>query len=236
MESGPLSSPEFKEFAKTAVLFAHVTSRVPGEKYGNLLTEKGGQGFPYLVVLDAEGEIIGKPSGRSVDAFATCVKKADRFATLSAKGDLSTAEKVELLVAKIGLGKVDLAKAKTERDAIGKLGEDEAKQVADAIVDLEILDALKTAAPKTPEAAAALGKRYYEMHQSGARPQGDDAYQPFYMLMIRHAEAESNPAIFEVALKAMKEKYGHMKQAAAFFQDLDKKFAALQEKASKDSK
>jgi len=233
LESGPLSSPEFKEFAKTAVLFAHVTSRVPGEKYGNLLTEKGGQGFPYLVVLDAKGDIIGKPSGRSVDSFAACVKAANTFATLSAKGDLSKAEKVELLIAKIGLGKLDFAKAKAERESIGELGAEDAKTVDDALVDLEVLDTLKTSAPKSPQDAAALGKTFHAMYQKGARPQGDQAYQAFYMLIIRHAEAEANPEMFEIGLNAMKEKYGKMKQAAKFFQDQEKKLAELKKKASK---
>ena len=39
-----LSSPEFKEFGKDVVLFAHITTRIPGRKHDGLLSEKGFRG------------------------------------------------------------------------------------------------------------------------------------------------------------------------------------------------
>ena len=46
LEHGPLLTDDFAKFAKDYVLFCHITSMIPGEKYGDLLEEKGGNAFP----------------------------------------------------------------------------------------------------------------------------------------------------------------------------------------------
>ncbi len=233
MEGGSLSSPEFKEFAKSAVLFAHITSQVPGEKHGELFTEIGGRSFPYLVVMNADGKIVGEAGGDSVESFSATLEAAKVFTSISAKASPSRSEKVALLVAKLTLGKLNFEQAKAERDAIGKLNAADAKTVAGALVDLEILHMLENAPMETTTDSAALGKRFYAMYQEGVRPRGDEAYQPFYMKMIRYAEAELDTAIFELSIKAMHDKYGHLEEAAHFFHDLESRFEELKKEASK---
>ena len=70
MEKGTLSEASFAEFGKQVVLFCHITSRVNGDPHQDLLQQKGGQGFPHLVFMNAEGEVVAQPQGRSAEAFA----------------------------------------------------------------------------------------------------------------------------------------------------------------------
>ena len=55
LENGPFSTEEFVDCGEQAVLFLHVTSHVKADPDQNLLEEKGGRGFPHLVVMDDLG-------------------------------------------------------------------------------------------------------------------------------------------------------------------------------------
>jgi len=68
--------PDFKEFGKKVILFLHVTSRAAGEPYPDLLKEKGGRGFPTFKFLDAKGNVIVEPKGRSVAEWEAAAKEA----------------------------------------------------------------------------------------------------------------------------------------------------------------
>ena len=71
-----LSAAEFSAFAKEVVPFLHVTSRLEGASYPDLLSQKGGRGFPYLVAMDAEGRVTAQAEQRSVDGFRSMVEAA----------------------------------------------------------------------------------------------------------------------------------------------------------------
>ena len=58
LEGGALSDAEFPEFAKSVVLFCHITSKVADRKNDGLLADIGGNYFPYLVAMDAEGKVL----------------------------------------------------------------------------------------------------------------------------------------------------------------------------------
>ncbi len=87
MERGALSTAEFREFGKDYVLFCHITSRVEGEPYADLLSKKGGGGWPYLVAMDADGNVAAKHSGsRSVEGFLATMKKGLLLKQLKRRG------------------------------------------------------------------------------------------------------------------------------------------------------
>lgn len=75
MERGALLDPGMKEFAKKVVPFLHITTKIKGDKYQDLLREKGGRGFPTFRFLDPKGEVIGKPKGRSVASWEKTLKE-----------------------------------------------------------------------------------------------------------------------------------------------------------------
>src|ERR1700690_3491752 len=83
LENGPLLEDDFAKFAKDYVLYLHITTMIPGEKYGDLLEQKGGNAFPWLVFMDAAGEIILEHQGeRSAAGFAKSGEQAKSWLTL----------------------------------------------------------------------------------------------------------------------------------------------------------
>ncbi len=52
-------------------MFCHITSHIDGEKYPDLHREKGGNGFPTLIFLDADGKVQARQQKRSVEGFAS---------------------------------------------------------------------------------------------------------------------------------------------------------------------
>lgn len=75
IERGALSSAEFKEFGKKVVLFCHITTRVPGDPYPDLLREKGGRGFPTFYFMDPTGKVVAEPNGRTVAVWESTLKE-----------------------------------------------------------------------------------------------------------------------------------------------------------------
>ena len=105
----------------------HNTSMVDDEPYPDLLQEKGGTGFPYLAVLDADGEVIAPHNGaRTVEAFAKTVAAAAKYQGLKKRfesGDQEAAAdylKVGLdlgTLRAVSTGKVPRSRSSTTRSS-----------------------------------------------------------------------------------------------------------------------
>ena len=233
MESSSLSQPEFKEFAKDVVLFCHITTRIPGEKNDDLLGKMGGRGFPYLIYMDADGQKVGEVPGRDVASFQKGMQVVGRYVELSAKSDPTQDEKVELLALKANLGKVDLKGAESERAAMGELTAEQAKRLDGAIAELKIADMAQSLGRRpSPDQMKQVGQEFWTMHQAGIVPSGDQAFQAFYGVMMEFGKLTDDPEPFEVGLKAMKEKFGHIARAKAFFDQQEQVLEQLKQKAA----
>ncbi len=223
-----LSTEEFRAFAKEVVPFLHVTSRVEGETYPDLLSEKGGRGFPHLVAMDAGGEVVAGLEDRTVEGFRAMMKRAGEFETLLAKKDRTPAEEVRYLAAEIRLGRVKADAARARAAALKGLAEAAKKELDGLLLGLDIraiLDGIKD-----PAARLAAGRAFAEMWAAGRVPGGDDAgFQPFFVIMLDHAEAVKDAALFEKALGKMREKLGSEPRAAGFFKKNDERLAKLKE-------
>ncbi|MHC4249184.1 MAG: hypothetical protein ACYS9X_08665 [Planctomycetota bacterium] len=105
-EKEALSDPAFPEFASDVVLFCHVTSKVEGDPYPDLFEEKGGPGFPYIVILDRWGRVIAQhQASRTVPEFRKTLEKAKAFQALEKKSRGGALEdRVDFLVAVIRNG------------------------------------------------------------------------------------------------------------------------------------
>lgn len=234
MENGPFSTPEFDEFAKGVVLFTHITSRIPGEKYGDLLQEKGGRGFPHLVFMDAEGEVLAVHKGaRTVEGFQATAASAQRYLDLKAVADKTPEQKLELFLAELDLGKLDLQQARQRKAELSGLTPEQETRVGQALTDLEVMDALEKARPQSREEAtrikAELGAKFQAMFAEGRRPSSDQAAEAFYGLILEHAEQQKDAASFEAALNAMRERFGKYPGADKFFKQAEERLARLRQ-------
>ncbi len=169
--------------------------------------------------MDAEGEVLATHEGpRTVEAFRATTAKAQRYVALKAVKDPTPAQRADLFLAELELGKLDLAAARQRRTELTGLTPEQETKVSQAMTDLEIVGMAQELGQR-PDAAqrAALGGRYHAMLEEGRRPTGDEAAQPFYVLMLDWAEQQKDAAAFEQALSALRERFGSQPGVDRFF-------------------
>lgn len=227
-----LSSEEFKAFTAEVVPFLHVTSRVEGEHHPKLLEEKGGRGFPYLVVLDAKGEVLAQVADRSVDGFRKAVKDAGDFTTLSAKEKRSPAEEMKFLRLQHDMHKIEDADARVRANAID-VSDEAVKKDRDAFLFvLDVAAELKGKNLREAPARIALGKTFSEWWAAGKEPTDDGLAQPYFILMLDHAESGRDVALFEKALGRLRERFGSNPGAENFFKKQEERLQKLKAPAT----
>lgn len=231
-----LSSEEFKKFAGEYVVFAHVTTRIKDRKYDGLLQEKGGRGFPHLVALNKDGDVIAALAGeRSVAGFRAMMEAGSKFEGVRAKAVKTTDDEIFLLKHDIAMGNAKFDAAKERVAKLKDLTEAQKKEIDGLLLGLEIQAALPTA--RTPEEAkvqaAAAGKKFAEMWAAGRAPTSDEgAIGNFYSLILEHAEGAKDADLFEKALGKLRETFGSRPQTAGFFKKQEARLAALKAPAA----
>jgi hypothetical protein len=217
------------KFSKDYVLFFHITTQIQGEKHGNLLEEKGGEGFPHIVFMDAEGKVLAvHEEDRTAAAFAKTGEKAKAFITLkakAAKGD--KAAKVDFILAEMDLGQLKPDEAQKQlNESASKLTKEQQQKLDGMMLNLSIMEIVKGI--DSEEAAKAAGKKFYDMQKAGKPgPSSEQAVQPYYILGMNAAEEAKDAATFEKDLKALKEKFADNPRAQKFFEAQEKKLEAL---------
>ena len=208
------------KFSKDYVLFCHITTQIQGEKHGNLLEEKGGEGFPYIIFMDSQGSILAThEEERSAQGFAKTGEKARAFVSLkekAAKGD--KAAQVDLILLQLDMGQLKAADAETQLKAAGALTKEQQAKLDEILVNASVMDTVKGI--ESENDAKAAGKKFYEMQKAGKPgPSSEQAIQPYYILGMNAAE--------EAKDAALKAKFGSNSQAKKFFEAKDKKLEEL---------
>lgn len=233
MESGSLSSEEFPAFASKVVPYLHITTRLEDRKDESLFSEIGGRGFPTMKFMDADGSVLGEPSGRDVASFdetldsLMVVKNIEKRIAQGEEG----LEK-ELFMAQLRLGLVDFEEAKATFASLKELSDEEKQVIEGLLLDLEVMSVLDSI--DSDEAAAAAGKTFKDMADEGRIPTGD-ALGSFWSLIMNYAKGESDADLFEKALKALEEKYGEEESAKSFFEQQAEVLKEMREDAKVDS-
>jgi hypothetical protein len=219
------------KFSKDVVLFCHITTQIEGEKNGDLLEKKGGQGFPYIIYMDAQGAVLAEHQGdRSAEGFAKTGKAVKDYS--AAKARVDKGEKgagIELAIAELILGKATATDAEKKIQAAGTPTKEQQALIDTELLNAKILEEVRSI--ESDAAADAVGKKYYEILKTGKpAPTGEQAMQPFYMLAMRAASTAKDAATFEKALEALKKKFGHVPNAKRFFEENEKKLEELKKK------
>jgi hypothetical protein len=207
------------KFSKDYVLYCNITTHVETDKDQELLEAKGGDGFPYLIFMDSEGNILAKhEEERDAQGFAKTGEKAKAFLALkakAAKGD--KAAKVDLVIAQLELGHFGAEEAQKKLSGLGTLSKAQKAKLDGLLVAAEIREILKTVT-REKDTQREAGKKFLEMKKAGKpAPEGDEA-QPYWILILNNAEEDKDVTVFAEALQALKAKYGDNPQAAQFFQ------------------
>ncbi len=96
-----------------------------------------------------------------------------------------------------------------------------------AAADARIMAIVKKSNPQNDAEAAPVGKTYYAMYQEGVRPTGQQPFQVFYILISKYAKAEQKPAVFEIALRALRKKFGTDPRARGVLGQMQKELVQL---------
>jgi hypothetical protein len=231
LEGGPLLTDDFVKFSKDYVLFLHVTTQVQGEKYANLLVEKGGSGFPHLVFMDSEGNVLAvHEEARTPEAFSKTGEKAKSFVSLkekAEKGDAGT--KIDFVLVQLSLGHLSAEEAEKRIKAAGTPTPEQQAKFDGEKVNADVLGTVKGI--RSEEQAKAAGKKFYEAQKAGkAGPTAEPAMQPYYILMMDAADGAKDVETFEAALKTLKDKFGKIEEAQDFFKAKEKRLEELKKK------
>lgn len=225
-----LSTDEFKTFASEYVMFCHITTRLEGRAHDGLLSDKGFTGFPSLAAMNADGDIIAKlTGGRDVAGFREMMASAAKYEEIRAKAEHSPADKLFLLLHSLDMGNVDVEAARKSAAELEGLDDGQRREIEGKLTDLEIMAVLGK--PKSREEAEELarqaGGKFAAMWAKGREPTSDEAYQPFFILMMDHAETNKDVDLFERALARMRERFGESDEAQRFFTSADERLATL---------
>ena len=214
------------------MLFCHVTTRVATDKHQDLLSQKGGQGFPHIVFMDEAGNVLAEHEDqRTAAAFAKTGGKARDFLALKAKAEKGDkAAVIDLTIAQLELGHIGAEEAdKKLKDA--KLTKEQQAKVDGLKAAAEVRDIMKSVT-QDPATQAAAGRKFLELKKAGKpAPADDQGFQAFYILILNNAEKDKDVPLFEECLKALKDRFGSVPQAQGFFKAKDEALKKLKAEA-----
>ena len=181
-------------------MFVHITTRIEGHPYDDLLVKNGFTGFPTLAILDQEGNVLTKDVGRSVDAMSQAIGGMAVLIDLE-KREAAGEEGLEksLFKARLRLGKIDLVEAKTKLADL-EFTDAERKELDSILLGKEMMEWLMDPLGG-PDAAMT---KVYEAYKAGRRPDSSEQSQSlYYQILLDAAEKAKDAVAFEAAYEVV---------------------------------
>lgn len=220
-----LSTEEFATWSTKVVLFLHNTSHVADEPYPNLLSEKGGIGFPTMSYLDAEGNLL-KQVGHvtPVAELEKAYGELQVWASLRAAADSGKAtakQETELFLLELAMGNRPYAEMQA-RAASVKIPSDDKAAIEQQLVNLQFSEILRA----TPRSEQHLGgEKFLAMFRDGRIP-NTSTETSYWQYMFAFATKQRDVPLFEELL-------GHVKKAKAGDARLKRYLTSLEEQLEK---
>jgi hypothetical protein len=158
--------------------------------------KKGGKGFPYLVMMDAQGEVILAHNGaRTVAGF-------EKFAADVARYVKAKPGSVEALLLEMDYSKIKVEEGEAQLKGL-ELTDEQKKALESIKLGAEVMDMVKKAGRDRAKQLGA-GKTFLERHKAAKSP---SSYWPrlyFYLFLLDCAEDQKDAASFGEGLEALK--------------------------------
>jgi hypothetical protein len=209
VETGELVDAKFVEFAQGVVPFCHITSQVDGEKYPDLLQQRGGSAYPYFAVLDAHGNLLaplqGNPTvagfGRALEAARAMAVRLTGLAEKAGKGDQAAA--VELFEQQLLLNHLDAAAAKERLAGLKDLSAEQKAKFTALVARIEVAE-LTAKVSEEPRSQYECGKAFARMLQEGRIPPDGQEQVYFWYLLSVAGEQDQDAAVLARAVTGIK--------------------------------
>ena len=210
-------------------------SRIPDRKNDALLRDYGGTGFPYLIYMDADGNKIGKPTSRDMDAFKAGASAANDLLNLRnkvAKGVPGL--EAALLLAELQMDAVKFEDATDRRKALkkprkgAKKWADQIQEIDALLLDLEI-NTLISSTRRDKEAWPKTEALLYEMASEGKFPSKFN--RSFWSAVLTASKARKDSAMFQKGYDAFMKAYGENPRYQKMLESMKADLDALKEDA-----
>ena len=210
------------------MLFCHITTQIQGEKHGDLLEQKGGNAFPFLAFMDADGNVIAVHNeDRTAVEFAKTGEKAKSFVEAKVKaekGDPSA--KIDFIILQLSFGQIKADAAQKQIKEAGVPTKEQQAKVEAELLNASIMETVKGV--DSQEGMKAVAKKFYEMHKAGKpAPTSSQAVQAYFILALGAADELKDVETFAALLKILKEKFGALEGAQLFFKAKEKRLEEL---------
>lgn len=230
-----LSSEKFLSWTKKKklVLLCSVTAGIGDDS--KPFRKARGPGWPWFAFLDHTGTVIVHHwPGPELEGFEETAARAERYAELSKKAANGGAkEKIDVIIAALDLGRIKAADARARLASLGPLSDEQKKALEQADTDCFVSD-LALDAGSDPDRILAAGRKFVEHKNSGKPlPVFRADVQAYWIAVMKVAETDKAPALYEEALKALEERYGKEESAKEFFEGCRKTLADLKAGAKK---
>ena len=213
---------EFVAFSGDYVLFAHITTRVETDKYQDLLDQKGGDAFPYIVYMDGGGNVIAKlEASRTIEGFSETGRKAKSFMSVQARAEAGDEDaRREYVLLRLELGILAIGKGEEE---LGELSKEERARV-DAV---KANAAVRRVLRDMKDAVRARKTFYGWVKEGRPGPNGVREKYYYFTMVLDEAQERGDADTFEKALRPLKEAFGRNPSAEGFFKDMEERLRKL---------
>ncbi|MBI5365800.1 MAG: hypothetical protein HZA54_02085 [Planctomycetes bacterium] len=175
-----------------------------------MLEEKGGRGFPYLVMMDAEGAVLAAHAGpRTVEGFAETLRRVRQQLETRKKaesGDVGA--RIDLLIDEVEGGRMKPEAARAKLAELGKPTPEQEARLNAALATGEVMEVMQAAGPgmRTVEGQRAIAQKFYEMKKAGRVPTDERASFPFWNGVADAAQRAGDVEVYEECLKTFSAK------------------------------
>lgn len=156
--------------------------------------------------MDQKGEVIAEPEGRSVKAFEQMLETVlgyEEARKKASSGDRGA--KIDEVLYRVELGKVDLDEARESLKDLGELSEKQTKWLQALEIEAEVKGILDALDPRDRNSFIEGGKKCYEMFKAGRIPRaGTRVELYFWALILEYAETEKDAETMETALSRLR--------------------------------
>jgi hypothetical protein len=189
-------------------MYCKIVSRVEGDvNEGQLYKLVGRQAYPTVLLLDFDGEVLGKlGSTRTVEALRGMARRGDGFAAFKKKaegGDRNAL--IELTIARLEMKSTTVEKAAKLLGERGDFTPDQEKRWAQAELSNRIN--LWTSSKDAGERAEAA-RKLYGLYAEGRRPVTDSDALRFWTYVMAHAESIRDVEGYETGIEEVRKRYG----------------------------
>jgi len=202
----------------------HITTRIPGRAYDDLLTRNGGGGFPTLQFLDADGKVLANISVRTIGTFETALDALTRIDEARARAaDGDPIAEADVLLMEHVLGEVDVSMFRERAAMLKGPNKQQRVRIDQTLVDLAIWEAIGF---RDEQAKA---ERLLQLLRDGKRPSDAPRYAVnFWAVLGRWGGSTADAALLREVSAGIREQLGEDDSMVSYADSLDRTAARVE--------